>query len=137
MYHRDYILRMVEMVEQLIAAIISKLRKGETNMASEQLGNIYQDVFRRDALYLRSSDEMNVTGILNSHKYNNVYLEILADLYNADAEINETIGDKAGAIKYLKNSLRIYEFLDNETKTYSLERINKMESIRKRIDSNT
>lgn len=135
MYQRDYILRMIEMIGQLIAAIMGKIRKGEYETASQQLGNLYHDVLREDASYFRNLDENDMTkNLLKLHNYTNDHLEILAELFNVEAELSLARGDKKSSIEFSRKSLILFDFIDSETRTYSLERINKMESIRKRID---
>lgn len=136
MYSRDYILRMIEMIGQLIAAIMGKVRKGEYDTASEQLSNLYFDVLKEDAAYFRNMQVSDLTSkVLNEHNYTNSHLEILAELFNAEAELCFAKGDNKGCLEYSGKTLVILEFIDSEMNTYSLERINKMESIRKRIDS--
>jgi hypothetical protein len=136
MYQRDYILRMIDMIGQLIAAIMGKIKSGEYETASEQLGNLYYDVLKEDASFFRSLPEKEITDkLLQDHNYTNGHLEILAELFNAEAELSMAKGDKKAAIEYSRKSLLIFEFIDSEMKIYSLERINKIESIRKRIDT--
>jgi hypothetical protein len=135
MYSRDYILRMIELIGQLIAAILGKIRKGEYDTASRNLSNLYYDVLKEDAAYFRNLNEKDITsGLLKDHDYTSGHLEILGELFNAEAELCLARNDKNGCLEYSRKSLLLLEFVDSETKTYSLERINKMESIRKRMD---
>lgn len=123
------------MIGQLIAAILGKIRKGEFETASQQLGNLYYDVLKEDATYFRNLPQKDITTrLLQDHNYTNGHLEILAELFNAEAELCQAKGDNKGCMEYSYKSLAIFEFIDSETRTYSLLRINKMESIRKRID---
>jgi hypothetical protein len=136
MYQRDYILRMIEMIGQLIAAIMGKIRKGEYEAASQQISNLYYDVLKEDASFFRNLDEKDMTkNILKHHNYTNDHLEILAELFNVEAELNLARGNKKATMEFSHKSLILFDFVDSETRTYSLERINKMESIRKRIDT--
>lgn len=73
--------------------------------------------------------------LLYEHNYTNSHLEILAELFNAEAELTFAQGKKSESIEYSRKSLILFEFIDADQKTYSLERINKMESIRKRIEN--
>lgn len=135
MYSRDYILRMIEMVGQLIAAILGKIKKGEYNTAEDLLSNLYYDVLKEDAAYFRNLPEEKLTGkLLEDHNYTNGHLEILAELFNTESILSEARGDRKDSMVYSRKALILFEFIDSETKTYSLERINKMETIRKRID---
>jgi anti-sigma28 factor (negative regulator of flagellin synthesis) len=136
MYQRDYILRMIEMVAQLIAAILSKIKKGEYETASEQLSNLYYDVLKEDAAYFRDIAVKDLTTkLLQDHNYTNGHLEILAELFNAEAELNIGRGDRNASVEYLEKSLILFEFIDSHTNTYSLERINRIESLKKKIES--
>jgi hypothetical protein len=42
--------------------------------------------------------------------------------------------DDAEVVEYSKKSLRLFEFIDKEYKTYSQERIEKIEALKGRID---
>ena len=135
MYQKDYILRMIEMIADLIAGILGRVKKGELKQASDELKRIYSDFLREDSSFFESIPEEELTDkLLQNHNYTNGHLEILAELFNAEAEIRLAQGNKTGSLEFSKKSLKIFEFLDNEQKTYSFERINKMEEIRERIE---
>ncbi len=134
MYQKDYILRMIEMIGDLIAGILGLIRKGDFTQASEKLDSIYYTMLKEDAAYFRAIPEDKITGILlEEHNYTNGHLEILAELFNAEAELALAKGNKSGALEYSRKSLILFEFIDRDQKTYSLERINKMDGIRERI----
>ena len=136
MYQRDYILRMIEMFGEFLAGIMGLIKKGEFTRASDQIGRIYYDLLKEDASFFRSIPENDLTHILlEEHNYTNGHLEIIAELFNAEAELCFAQRKRSECIKFSKKSLILFEFVDSEQKTYSLERINKMESIRRRIES--
>lgn len=135
MYQKDYIMRMIEMIGDLIAAILGLIKKGEYRQASEQLGRIYYDMLKEDAAFFRSIPAADLTSkLLKEHDYNNGHLEILAELFNAEAELELAQGNKAGSIDYSIKSLTLFEFIDREQKTFSFERSEKMAAIRNRIE---
>lgn len=135
MYQKDYILRMIAMISQLIAAVLGKIKKGELDEASKLLSDLYFNVLKDDAAFFRNLPEKDMTArLLSAHNYTNGHLEILAELFNAEAELSLAKGIKSDAAAFSRKSLILFEFIDSEMKTYSLERINKMESIRKRLD---
>jgi hypothetical protein len=135
MYQKDYILRMIEMIGDLIAAIMGLIRKGEYKQAYDRLSDIYYNVLREDASFFRTIPESDLTNkLLQDHNYTNGHLEILAELFNAEAELCLAMENQKGSMEYSRKSLILFEFIDSEQKTYSLERINKMETIRKRIE---
>ena len=136
MYQKDYILRMVEMVGELIAAILGLIKKGDYKQASKQLGRIYYDILREDASFFRAIPEEELTRkLLREHNYTNGHLEILAELFNAEAELELAQGNTTGSLEYSGKSLKLFEFIDAEQKTYSLERVKKIGAIKGRIEA--
>jgi hypothetical protein len=126
---------MIEMFGELLAAIIGLIRKGEYTRASEQIGRVYNDMLKEDASYFRSLPENDLTKtLLENHNYTNGHLEILAGLFNAEAELSLAQGNKSGSLEFSRKSLILFEFVDSDQKTYSLERVNKIETIRQRIE---
>lgn len=92
-------------------------------------------MLKEDASFFRNIPENELTHkLLDEHNYTNGHLEILAELFNTEAELCLSQGDKTGSLEYSRKSLILFEFIDSEQKIYSLERINKMESIKKRIE---
>jgi hypothetical protein len=135
MYQKDYILRMVEMLGDLLAAIFGLIKKGDYKKASEQLGKIYYDMLKEDAAFFREISAGELTNkLLKEHNYTNGHLEILAELFNAEAELEVSQGHKSDSLEYLEKSLMLFEFIDREQKTLIPRRLEKMDAIRKRIN---
>jgi len=134
MYQKDYILRMIEMLGDLLAAIFGLIKKGDYKKASEQLGKIYYDMLKEDAAFFRDIPSDNLTNkLLKEHNFTNGHLEILAELFNAEAELEFAKGEKTGSLEHYRKSLLLFEFIDLEQRTLYPERLGKMEAIRKRI----
>ena len=134
MYQKDYILRMIEMLGDLIAAVLGLVRKGDFQQASENLERIYYDMLKEDAAFFRSIPKENLTHeLLEKHDYTNGHLEILAELFNAEAELAEAQGNPQGCLEYSEKALLLFEFIDLQQKTLSLDRLDKMTLIRDRI----
>jgi len=136
MYQKDYILRMIAMLINFIGEVLGLIRKNELQKASEMLESGYLKFLKEDAAFFRRIPAGKLTRqLLHDHNYTNGHLEILAELFNAEAELRLAQGNPAGSLEYSEKSLRLFEFLDREQKTWSLERINKMDTIRNRIKS--
>jgi hypothetical protein len=134
MYQRDYILRLVAMLGDLIAGIMSLIKKGDLQQASEKLDKLYPGMLREDAAFFRKLPEEGMTDtLLRKHNYTNGHLEILAELFNTEAELLIAGGDRTGSMEFSRKALALFEFIDKEYKTYSQERIDKMEIIRQRL----
>jgi hypothetical protein len=126
---------MIEMFGELLAGIMGLIRKGEYTRASDQIGRVYNDMLKEDASFFRALPENDLTkSLLESHNYTNGHLEILAELFNVEAELSLAMGNKAVSLKFSRKSLILFEFVDADQKTYSLERLNKIETIRQRIE---
>jgi hypothetical protein len=134
MYQKDYILRMIEMLGELIAGILGLIKKGDLKQAAGKLDMLYRDMLKEDAAFFRDLPEEGLTDrLLHQHNYTNGHLEILAELFNAEAELCTAQGNKSDAIMYSRKSLILFEFIDREYKTYSQERTERMETINQRI----
>ena len=134
MIQKDYILRMIEMLGNLIAAILGLVRKGEFTRASENLNQIYYDMLKQDAAYFRTLPEDELTDkLLQEHNYTNGHLEILAELFNAEAELASAKGDTDNSLAYTRKALILFEYIDKAYRTYSQDRIDKINTLRERV----
>jgi hypothetical protein len=134
MYQKDYILRMVEMFGEMIAAILGLIKKGEYKQASVRLDKIFYDMLKQDSSFFRGIPEEELTSkLLRDHNFTNGHLEILAGLFDAEAELELAQGNRTESLEYSRKSLVIYKFIDKEFKIYSQERIDRMSAIRERI----
>jgi hypothetical protein len=119
---------------RFIGEVMGLIKKGELNKASEQLEHGYNTYLREDASFFRNIPEDNLTQkLLCERHYTNGHLEVLAELFNAEAELELAEGNKTGSLEFSRKALLLFEFVDKEQKTFSLERIHKINSLRKRI----
>jgi hypothetical protein len=134
MYQKDYILRMIAMIMQFIGELLGLIRKGDLQKASEILEKGYRRFLMEDATFFRNIPEEKLTRtLLQEHNYTSGHLEVLAELFNAEAELDLAQGDKKMSLEFSRKAITLFEFVDNEQKTYSAERLDKMDAIRKRI----
>ena len=134
MYQKDYILRMIEMLGDMLAAIFGLAVKGDYNQASERLERIYYDMLKEDAAFFREIPGEDLTRrLLKEHNYTSGHLEILAELFNAEADIAMVQGKNEESLGYFEKSLLLFEYIDADQKTLSLERLEKMGAIREKI----
>lgn len=140
MYQRDYILRMIRMMAELIAAILDRIRGKEFKQAAEMIENAYYDFLKQDASFFHAIPVEELTGkLLTEHHYSHGHLEILAELFYAEAELLHATGDITGCLACYGKSKRLLEFLLAESGIYSLEkedRITKLEQIINNISLN-
>ncbi len=125
---------MIEELGKFLALLLGLIKKGEYQKSSELLENIYYDLLKEDAAFFRNIPEEDLAqGLLEKHNYTNGHLEILAELFNAEAELCFAQNDKPNTLSYSRKSLRLFRFIDTGLKTYSKERIDKMQEIEERL----
>lgn len=134
MYERDYILRMIEMIGEFIAAIMGLIKEGEYDKAEEKLSDLYYTALKEDAAFFRVIPEEKLTdSLLQQHNYTHGHLEILAELFNTEAELAFARGNTKGSYEYSKKALILFEFVEREDRTWSLEKSKKIQALKDRI----
>ena len=126
---------MIEMIRQLIMGILGLIKKGELDRAGEKIDNLYYDFLKEDAAFFIFIPAEELTKkLLQEHNYTHGHLEILARLFEAEAELELARGNNLLCLEFSKKALTLFEFLDNEQNTYSFERAEKIEALRKRTE---
>ena len=134
MYQKDYILRMVEMIAELIAGILGLIKKGDFRKASTSIDNAYFDFLKQDASLFRSIHKEKVTEkLIKEHNYTNGHLEILSELFYAEAELLYAKGNHSESIEFYEKTLILYEFVAKELKSFSFDKQSKISLIQNRI----
>jgi hypothetical protein len=135
MYQKDYILRMIELIMKFIGEVLGLIDKGELHKAAKELEEGYHIFLKEDAVFFRHIPEEKLTQVLlEEHNYTNGHLEMLAELFNAEAVLDLAQGGRQESLEYSRKALLLFEFVDKEQKTYSAERLNKIKAIRNRIE---
>jgi hypothetical protein len=134
MYQKDYILRMVEMIRDLIMGILGLIKKGDLEKAGNEIDRLYHNFLKEDSVFFTAIPAKDLTTkLLKEHNYNNGHLEMLAWLFDAEAELEMARGNNKLSLDFSQKELILFEFIDNEQKSYSLERAEKIETLKKRI----
>jgi hypothetical protein len=142
MYQKDFILRMIEMLADLIAGILGLIKKGDFDMASQRMERAYTDFLKQDASFFNNiPKEQIVEKLLQEHHYENGHLEILTELFYAEAELMVAKNDQKGSLEFYEKALLLHTFVEKETGTFSMERQTRLSLINGRIaqikDSNS
>ena len=134
MFQKDYILRMVEMIGDLIAAILGLLKKGDPEQAEKILERGYYELLRRDASFFQLIPKEQLTDkLLGEHHYTNGHLDVLAELFYAEAMVNQAQNKLPNSLIYFEKSLVLLEFLDQDDKTWSAKREERMKLLHEQI----
>jgi len=121
------------MIRELIMGILGLIKKGDLDIAGEKIDNLYYDFLKEDAAFFTSIPAEDLTKrLLQEHNYTHGHLEILAWLFDTEAELELARGNRKMSQEFSQKSLTLFEFIENEQKTYSLERTEKIEALKKR-----
>ena len=130
---KDYILREIEKIGLIISAIRQKLFGGKGSLSL----TIESEINTASAMLLDESDfnlnkfltlniEESNEYICSFNGFSNENIALLAD-FIFDICISDTSIDSK---KYLKKALQLYELCNSKSKTYSLKRENKIQTIK-------
>jgi hypothetical protein len=134
MFKKDFILRMIEMLAELIAGILGLIKKGDFEQASHKLDKAYTEFLNEDAsLFINIPKDKLTQSLLKEHHYENGHLEILAELFFVEAELRFAQQKYFDSKEFYEKSLLLHEFVEKETRSYSLERQSKIKTIQQRI----
>jgi len=134
MYQKDYILRMIEMIGDLIAAILGLIKKGDHEQAEKLLERGYYELLRRDASYFQLIPKEQLTDkLLSDHDYTNGHLAVLAELFFAEATLSEAQNKRDHSLACYEKSLVLLEFLEQDDKTWSAKRDERKSLLKEKI----
>jgi predicted translin family RNA/ssDNA-binding protein len=138
MYQRDYILRMIEMLGEILRIIFGWIKKGDFEQASLNLENAYRTLLREDASLFHAIPVNELTDrLLGEHNYTHGHLEVLAELFFAEAELRYAKNNLEGSLVFYEKSITLFLFLEKELRTFSAERQTKIAAIQNRISELT
>jgi hemerythrin-like domain-containing protein len=91
-------------------------------------------MLRKDSSFFQEIPAEKLTKtLLEDHNYTHQHLEILAELMYAEAELNYARNKISDSLPFYQKSLVLFEFVDDAYRTWSEERLNKMNKIKERI----
>jgi hypothetical protein len=125
---------MIEMITDLIAAILALIRKGDYRQASRAIENAFYDYLKQDAAFFNRIPKENLTGaLLSEHNFTNGHLQILSELFYAQAELSAAEGNRSNSLQYYEKSLILLDFIEKESKTFSVGRQARISTIQDQI----
>ena len=135
MYQKDFILKLIEMLGIFMAAIFSRIEKKEYKEAEELLEEGYFTLLKESAAKFTSIPKENLTDrLLSDYNFTNSHLEILAELFRAEAELRFAKTDYPVSLDFYEKSLVLFEFIDNNSVSFSLQRKSIIDEIGSKVD---
>lgn len=124
------------MLGELLRAIFGMINKGKLEEAEQSIGEAYLTMLRKDSSFFMNIPEDKLTSeLIENHNYTSSHLEILAELFYAEAELKSAGTNPNSALSYYRKSLLLFEFVDLNYRTYSPERMDKINLIKEKISS--
>jgi len=125
---------MIEMIGDLIAALLGLIKKGDLEQAEKIIERGYLELLRRDASFFQLIPKEQLTDkLLGDHHYTNGHLEVLSELFFAEATLSEARNKLHNSLIYYEKSLVLLDFLEQEDKTWSAKREERKNLLKERI----
>ncbi len=125
---------MIEKIGILVSGILGLIKKGQFQEASQSIEDAYQDVLKEDAAYFNKIPLNKLTHrLIREHYYTNGHLEILSELFYAQAELSYAEGNQKNSLQFYQKSLMLLEFVMIDSRSYSVDKQTKSSFIQKRI----
>ena len=130
MYQQDYFIRVIL---EFFKALSRALAHQDMNKKNEAIHDLYRQYLGSYEFYQNATTEEAIEQITTLYPEEQQYqrMEMLAELYYAEAEYRpQPIGETL-----LERALPLFELVDRHSGTYSLGRLEKIQSIHRRIHS--
>lgn len=136
MISQDYIMRQIHQLSQVLIAILNiviKLKKHDQyEVIVPYTNEMLKKHFDTDLQHLlKMLDEKTIIDLKKETGFSNEHLEILADIFFELAENNsDQQSIETDSISLLKHCKDIYEFIELDERTYSIDRNLKITKIK-------
>jgi hypothetical protein len=131
-FERDYLMRQLMMLFEVISRIIRFRRNGQNENASEEIVYFYKCIAVDLSLASMTAEEM-IRYLTIEKNLTNEHLELVAFVLKKQGEITATESDK---LNYFSKSWFLLNKIERESTTYSVERQLKMAELRAFLDLN-
>ena len=131
MQQRDFLMRQIEQMAQAFAALIRRLlgmktenTEKETELATNELLKEQLNTSIKELLSIPIGEISEF--IVKEKGLDESNLEVFADLLILNAKVKSNHTDQ---LKLYKIALEVYQWIDNKSRTFSMERQNKIREI--------
>lgn len=131
---KDYILRMIEMMAELIAGILGLIKKGQFQQAEASLDRAYNELLKEDSAFFNGIPLEKLTDtLIREHNYTHGHLEVLSELFFAQGELDFSQGKQQESLPYYERSLKLLEFILDESRTFSFDKDSRRAMLEQRL----
>ncbi len=136
MERKDFLMRYFEQLGEVIARMIGFRKRKDWEHAHEYIDEVSNNFLGIDINEFKEIDNQELIDfILKKQNFTFEKMKILAELLNEKGETYFQQFDMIDASIFLAHSLTLFNYIDTEEKTFSMERNQKMEFIRQRLSN--
>ncbi len=134
MEQKDYLMRYIEQLGKVLAYLLGFREKGDSKGGMEVIDEALKDMVRMDSAEINTIPEKQlVEELCLTRKLLLEQIKFIAELLFREGEFMAMENRRAEAIKRYRKSSLLLRYIDEQEKTYSLERIQRMELLAERI----
>ena len=137
MVERDYIMRMLQEFFEAIAKVVRRESPGvepDVSHIQEQFNDMYSQFFRRPAGHFYETEKEYIFDdmVRESRSEDDTFarMQMLSELLYQDGLIKKDVSERCNL---LEKALFLLEYLDNNSRTFSWDRRQKIEDIKKEL----
>jgi len=137
MVERDFIMRMLQEFFEAIAKVMRRKSQDEepdVSYIQEQFNDMYNQFFRHPAEHFYETEkEIILNGLINEGRSDNdtfAKMQMLSELLYRDGQIKKDFSERCSL---LEKALFLLEYLDDNSRTFSWDRRQKIEDIKKEL----
>jgi hypothetical protein len=130
MPQEDYLLKYIEKLSRVIAAMLGFMEKGFPEESLRLADEVYTELLAVDLQDLEEMTEAEFEQLLYKHNLNLSYLEYFAEILLQTAKAYEGKREAAKAKLFYRKSLQTLLFLTEKDKTFSIERQNRINELK-------
>lgn len=127
---RDYLMRQLMMLFEVIHKIINFRKKGQKEEAEEQIRYFYQ-YLKLETKILEKNIEELVEFLVSEKKFSNSHIEMIAFVLKEQGELEEEFGQK---LDFFRKAYFLLEKVDRESTSFSMDRQMKMAELREYLN---
>lgn len=136
MERRDYLMRYFDQLGEVIARLLGFRKRKDWEHAHEYIDEVSNDFLGIDINELKDINETDLLEFLTKQQeFTLDKIKILAELLKEKGETYYQQFDMNSALVFLNHSLILFNHVDQEEKTFSMERNQKIEFISQRLST--
>jgi hypothetical protein len=131
MYQKDYIMRVVEEMAKVLAAVFGLRDQKDYGQAQAQIEKAYEDLLKVEPDAIKDIPEEDIiTELENEYDFTVQHFGMVAELMKAEADLLMDQGKQLSATKLYKKALALFEHVDATLKNYSFDRLRNISDIK-------